>query len=298
MSLRPSFLPLAVAIASFGVPTPAFAECRLTIEPAQDDWAVRYDPYAQDVAIRQFDVAFYNGGDTPCEGTVSADLQGEQYGLSKIGGGERIAYALTDERNGTDITPLAGSGMRRPQDRPVSIAPGERLLIRFSFMPDTFSNMSAGNYVQNILLAVEDAFGAAIGQRPIVLSFDVVPTALIGLKGRFQRSGGAASIDLGELTPGQKSLGTSLYVLSTSGYRVTMSSQNAGRLRLGQSDWYVDYSLGLDNEQYDLSAASVLAQPSQSARADDYDLDVVIGDVAGRRAGAYSDTIVFTVAAM
>ena len=126
----------------------------------------------------------------------------------------------------------------------------------------------------------------------------MISTALIGLKGQFERSNGMARIDLGELQPGPRSLRTSLYVLSTAGYSVSITSDNAGQLRLGQSDWYVDYSLGLDNKRFDLTTVATVTQPSRRARADDYDLSVDIGSVEGKRAGEYSDTLTFTVAAL
>lgn len=298
MTLRHSALIAAAALATAGFATPALANCQLTIEPGQDEWLIRYDPFTQDIAQRQFDVSLLNRGDTPCEGVIRTDLQGEQYGLTQPGGGERIAYALIDERGGGDITPRAGRNARRLDARAVSIAPGERALVRFTFAPDTVAQLSAGNYSQNVFLAVEDAAGGALAQRPVTLSLNVISTALIGLKGQFQRSNGTARIDLGELQPGPRSLRTALYVLSTAGYSVSITSDNAGQLRLGQSDWYVDYSLALDNKRMDLRTVSTVTQTSRRARADDYDLSVDIGSVEGKRAGEYSDTLTFTVAAL
>lgn len=298
MTLRISAMMAAAAFAVVGFGSPAMANCQLTIEPGQDEWLIRHDPFTQDIAQRQFDVALFNRGDAPCEGVIRTDLRGEQFGLTQPRGGERVAYALIDERGGADITPRAGRNARRIDTRSISVAPGERSLVRFTFAPDTADRLSAGNYTQNLFLAVEDASGGALAQQPVTLSLNVISTALMGLKGQFQRSNGVANIDLGELQPGLRPLRTSLYVLSTAGYSVSVSSANAGQLRLGQSDWYVDYSLGLDNRWMDLKTVSTLTQPSQSARADDYDLSVEIGSVAGKRAGNYSDTVTFTISAL
>lgn len=298
MTLRHSAMIAVAMFTTAGFASPALADCQLTIEPGQTEWEIRYDPYTEDVAQRQFDVALLNRGETPCEGVIRTDLRGEQFGLTQMRTSDRVAYALIDERGGADITPRAGRNARRLDTRSISVAPGERALVRFTFAPDTAGRLSAGSYSQDVFLAVEDAAGTAMAQRPITLSLNVISTALMGLKGQFQRSNGVANIDLGELRSGLRPLRTSLFVLSTAGYSVSISSANKGQLRLGQTDWYVDYALGLDNRQMDLRTVSTLTQPSRSARADDYDLSVDIGSVAGKRAGKYSDTLTFTISAL
>ncbi len=298
MSFRSAALAVATLLAAVASTSQAHADCRLTIEPGQDQWTIRHDPFAQDAAQRQFDVALFNQGDSPCEGRIQIDLRGEQYGLAKAGEAGRIAYALIDERGGADVTPRSGRDARRLNARPVTLGPGERSLIRFTFVPDTGDRLSAGAYVQDAFISVEDAMGASMAERPVTLSLNVASAALMGLKGQFQRSNGMARIDLGDLQSGARSLRTSLFVLSTGGYSVSVTSDNGGRLRLGSSDWYVDYVLGLDNHVMDLTSGATLTKPSRRAQADDYDLSVDIGSVAGKRAGEYTDVLTFTVAAL
>src|SRR5690606_41702073 len=64
---------------------------------------------------------------------------------------------------------------------------------------------SQGLYTQQARIALEDDNGAIVGERPLTLGFEVIPAAVMGLKGEFQRSNGVARIDLGELTPDRKS---------------------------------------------------------------------------------------------
>src|SRR3546814_6879431 len=51
------------------------------------------------------------------------------------------------------------------------------------------------------------------------------------------------SLDLGTLEPGIRDLPLTLYVLSTGGYRVSVASENQGRLKLAGGQWFVDYRL-------------------------------------------------------
>ncbi|MFN3537835.1 MAG: hypothetical protein ACK4Y4_10340 [Brevundimonas sp.] len=272
--------------------------CSLSLQPSQDSWTIRYDPFAQDATQNQFDVAVVNQGDVRCSGTIRVDLSGEEYGLRMAGAPGRIPYALIDERDGADLTPRAGLNARRINAQPVALEPGERSLLRFTFVTAPGEVPAQGLHVQNARIALEDRSGVIVGERPLTLALDVVPAAVLGLKGEFQRSNGVARIDLGELTPGPKPLSAALYVMSTGGYRVSVGSANGGRLRMGATDWYVDYELEVGAHRMNLATPDGFEVVSRRARADDYPLSVRIGDVAGRRAGEYTDVITFTVAAL
>lgn len=276
----------------------ARADCLLTIDPVQDQWVVPYDPFTSEAAQRQFDVLLANSGDSTCSGSARIDLRGEQFGLASIEDDERVPYVLIEDRAGADITPRAGQSARRLNRQAVNLAPGERALLRFTFAAVPRDVLSSGLYAQDAFLSIEDANGVPMGERALTLGLRVASAAVMGLKGEFQRSNGVARIGLGELKSGDKPLSASLYVLSTGGYRVTVRSENDGRLRLGASEWYVDYALAVGKEAMDLSTEDSFSVLSRRARADDYPLSVRIGDVTGKRAGDYSDVLTFTVAAL
>lgn len=277
---------------------PASAACTLSIEPAQDQWVVRYNPYEDDAVQQRYDVAVVNTGTTDCVGSMRVDLRGEAYGMRQAGGQDRVAYALIDERSGADVTPRSGQGPRRFGAQPVRLAPGERGLIRFALAAAPEGDLARGFYSQTAYLSVIASDGEPMAERPVTLGVEVAASAVMGLKGEFQRSQGTATVDLGELSSGRRDLNTSLYVKSTGGYRVSVSSANRGRLRLANSNWYVDYRLALGAENMDLAQVDTLEVVSRRARNDSYPLAVSIGDVAGKRAGAYRDTLTFTVAAL
>ncbi len=299
MSIRPWILAgvatLGLALASGAA---AQQQCSFSVQPVEDQWIIRYDPFAGDALQRQFDVSVVNTGDRPCAGAVRAELAGEEYGLRSVDGRERIAYALVDERHGADVTPRTGANVPRLNAHPVALRPGERALLRFTFAADPTGTPSQGLYSQNVRLLLEHANGLVAGEHPVTLGLDVAAAAAIGLKGQFQRSNGVARIELGELAPGSRPLTAALYVMSTGGYRLSIRSANNGRLRLGATDWYVDYTVGLGDRRFDLESPGSIDVVSARARADDYPLSVNIGSVTGRRAGEYTDVVTFTVAAL
>ena len=290
----------AATVLLFGA-TPSLAQtsgCRLSIESGADRWLARFDPFDQDAAVQEFDVAVVNQGDAPCTAVSRVELRGEQFGLSHQDGGRRMPYALIDERGGADVTPRAGQSARRVGVRPLNLAPGERGLMRFSFTVAPSETLSAGLYSQNAFIELETADGQPLAEKPVTLSIEVPSAAVMGLKGEFHRTGGTATIDLGELTQGVRQLRTTLYVLSTAGYSVSVSSENRGRLRQGASEWYVPYGLALGDRQMDLPRGGRLDVVSRRARLDDYPLTVSLGSTVGKRAGDYSDTLTFTVSAL
>lgn len=299
-TLSKSFAAAAVLGLSALIPDQASAQdkCNLTIQPALDQWVIRYNPLEDEVAQRTFDVMLVNSGATPCNGNILASLQAEAFGLASPGGANRVRYTLVDvDYGGVDITPRSGESARR-SGTSISIKQGEQLPARITFAAFPEAGVAQGRYTQVANLFVEQANGTIHATRPVTLVLDLAAAAAIGLKGEFSRPNGTPVIDLGELTEGPRPLNTALYVHSTGGYRVSISSANRGRLRQGATAWYVDYNLKVGAQDINLQRTDTINVVSQTARRDDYPLTVRIGDVSGKRAGEYSDTLTFTVAAI
>lgn len=297
-SKKPLIFAFTLAMFSGVLANPAYADCQVMVEPAQSEWLIHYNPITEDEASRSFDLAITNTGDAPCMGQLQINLRGEAFGLGHNGVGDRVPYALIDEANGADLTPRTGQNARRINNRPVHLAPGERGLYRFNFAATTPDSLNEGLYSQEVFVAIENNDGHTLSERPLTLGVQVPAAALMGLKGRFSRSNGVAYIDLGELNEGVRDLGTSLFVLSTRGYRVSVTSENAGKLRLGVSDWYVAYDLNVGTQVMDTDGGGTFDVVSTRSRADSYPLSVNIKDVKGKRAGDYSDILTFTIAAL
>lgn len=276
----------------------AQAKCALTIESPLEQWTIRYNPLEDDVAQRQFDISLVNNGGTLCNGNIIAFLQNEPYGLRGAAGAPAVRYALVDETyGGVNITPVTGQRPRR-RGASVSVKQGERMPARLTFAAFPEVATAQGRYSQVVQLFLQQDNGQVHAVKPVTLVLDLAAAAAIGLKGEFSRPNGTPIIDLGELTEGARPLNTALYVHSTGGYRVSVTSANRGRLRQGATAWYVDYNLKVGAQDINLQRTDTINVVSQTARRDDYPLTVRIGDVSGKRAGEYSDTLTFTVAAI
>lgn len=278
-------------------PAAAHAACELSIEPLRTDITSRFDPFETDGLRETIEVRVSNRGTSECIGQFATSLEGEQFGLRSASDRRPVVYRLLDERSGRDVTPLAGRSLPA-NGGTIRLAPGGQSLEMVTFYAQTMQGLSQGRYSQVVDLGVVDAAGIYLARRPVTLSLDVVPSAMIGVKGEVQRSNGAAVVELGVLKPGRKELPLALYVASTGGYRVTVSSENAGRLKHRDAEWYVSYQMRMGRHPLHLDSPDSFEVASSRARLDDYPLDIILGATENRRAGIYSDTVTFTVAAL
>lgn len=284
---------MALSFMSVGA---ARAECRLTLTATHDNWVIRFDPYNQDMALSEFDLLLTNEGSEACIGTITTDSLGEPFGLMRAEDGTRIHYSLSEERSGTDVTPRTGISARRVGNPAISVGPGGRELVRFSLLVSPDAPLGDGEYTQSLSIGVASTDGLPLADKLVRVGVEVPAVAVMGLKGAVQRTSNGARIDLGELSEGRRALGASLYVLSTRGYVIGVSSDNRGQLRFGDTEWMIPYSLNLGGHDINLATGGEVRITSRRPRADDYGLSIVIGNMAHRRAGEYADTVRFSIA--
>lgn len=299
VSSRNSMLAAAAALGILALAGQASAQakCNLTLDPGADQWIIQYNPLEDDAAIRDFDLALVNTGATPCNGRFSVSLRGEPFGLGAPGTSVRVPYAMRDQQSGADLTPRSGtSGSVTGAQIHVPSEGRELGRIRVAVQPP--ANLAYGRYTQIAYIALQAANGDVHAERPVTLVLEAAPAAVIGLKGEFTRQNGIPTINLGDLSEGTRTLNASVYVHSTAGYRVSVTSQNLGKLRQAGTAWYIDYGLQMGARNVNLTAPYSFDVVSAQARNDDYPLTVQIGDTSGKRAGDYSDILTFTVAAI
>ncbi len=297
-----------LAAAMLSIPTLAAAappprpgnDCTITVRPDQGTWTVSgYDPFGGGAAEGVFAVHFTNSGSTACSFNPSFELSSPPFGLAQgNNNGHRIDYTLVDLTGGIDVTPSPSRPRPDTSFDRITLDPNQTETRLFRFAIDTSSITRDGMFSQDVLIGAQDGRFSIVGSAPVVLAFNVQSAARMSLAGSYTRTDGRAVVDLGELRPGRAPVVLQLNVSSTSGYDLTVSSLNQGRLRLASSDWTIPYSLAIGGQPVDLGGTAILPMPDRTGfRIDRLPIDVVIGGMESRRAGTYSDIISIAVAA-
>ncbi|MBD7940225.1 hypothetical protein [Brevundimonas guildfordensis] len=276
--------------------------CLLRIEPQLARWEIRgYDPYGGDAAFASFDIAWSNEGEAPCDGEVEVNTRGLPFGLrpdtGPSGRWSTLPYSLTDEYSAVDLTPVVGRSQSRP-GAAMTLQPGARVVRRYRFEVDVDQLSRDGLFEQTVQFAFRSKDNRITVDKLLVLALNVQPSAVMGLRGAFIRTDGGGRIELGELAEGGTNLPLQVWVKSTGGYRVAVSSRNKGRLVLAEdSSWWVPYRLSLGNRPINLGVGGQVESRTGTGLGEDaYDLQLQVGETARRRAGLYSDLIELTVA--
>lgn len=274
------------------------SDCIIRMNATPTSWMIQgYDPFGGTLPEGTFSVTYINDGTAECRFVPSFELDQPPFGLSE-GSGRPIRYALLNLTDTQDLTPRAGRSQRVPSQRDVALAPNESRTVLYKLVADPDDIHRAGVFTQDVTLEAQDASFRSIGGTRLVLGINVLPSARIGLAGAYTMSDGHAVVDLGELRQGTAPVPLQLRVNSTGGYDINVVSANAGRLRLGSSDWYVPYTVAIGGNTANLRGPSTISGPAEArGRRDSLPIEFVIGDVSDRRAGVYSDVITIAVTA-
>lgn len=299
------FLTVAAALTATSVlaqtspaATPGQTDCLVRMTAAPSTWMLRgYDPFDGETPQATFNVTFINDGGSECRFSPSFELTQQPFGLSK-GTGKPVGYALLDMTNSQDVTPRAGRSLRTASQREIVLAPNASKTLLYKLVANPDDVRDAGVFTQDIRIEAQDRSLQPLGGTQIVLGLEVLPSARIGLAGSYSMSDGHAVVDLGELSPGVVPALLHLRVSSTGQYDLQVTSANAGKLRLGASDWTVPYSVAIGGNAVNLSGVDRMSGPTGSGyRRDSLPIQFTVGDVGDRRAGVYSDVISISVTA-
>lgn len=272
--------------------------CALTIQSSTANWFIQgYDPLATAPPIGSYDVTFVNDGGSACAFDPVFMLDQDAFGLTPDNRQSRVAYTLLDIFSNTNATPVSGMTVNTATRRPVVVQPRSQQMVRYQFAVDETGLVADGLYSQRLTLsAVQRGSGDVLATKSLVVGVNVLPSAVIGLSGQFTRVGGQALIDLGELREGQAPVPLQLRVSSTRPYQIQFDSLNKGRLSLDGTRWQIPYSISVDQKSLSLASTAVYDSPHFGINADVLPLRFIVGNVAGVRAGTYSDTLTVTVA--
>lgn len=274
------------------------AACQLRIDSSASNWIIQgYDPFGSTSPIATFDLTFSNDGRAACAFNPVFLLDQESFGLTSEGRTGRIGYTLLDQFNNTNVTPTSGRTIQGVTTRPVVVTPGGQQIVRYQLAVNEDAIRADGSFTQRVTVSAEArGTGQQLASRSLVLGINVLPSAVLGLSGAYRRSGGQALVDLGDLTEGVSQVPLQLRVSSTRAYRVDVESRNQGQLQLVGTDWSIPYQLVIGNQTMPLTGISTYQSGGNGPMTDSLPMQFVIGSVAGKRAGVYTDLLTVSVA--
>lgn len=276
----------------------ARSDCALRIDSAATNWIIQgYDPFATTAPIGTFDVMFHNEGGAACAFDPIFVVDQEAFGLTQAGRTGRVTYTLLDQFSNSNATPVSGRTIARFTQRPVVVQPRGQQLVRFQFSADEDALIADGLYTQRVtLIAQEKGRSDALAMRSFVLGVNVLPSAVLGLSGQYRRNGGQALVDLGELSEGVARVPLNVTVASTRAYRLEFVSKNNGLLKMANTDWSVPYQLMVGESTLSLASTAKYTSTGKDPTRETLPMRFMIGSVAGKRAGLYSDLITVSIA--
>ena len=235
--------------------------CKLQIVANPSQWRMNgVDVFANDPTFASFDLQLINSGTADCTGRIALDTQGTPFGLS-ANGGRRIFYSIIDHATGADLTPRNGRSLPR-LGRVLVISAGGETLARYDVVVSS-AFPTDGIYSQQLFVEMADPNdGNVVAQHPVTLAANVPSSATIALSGNFTRVGGAADVDLGELSQGMVKVPLIVHIKSTRAYKITSSSENGGKLVLAGTGWSIPYKLSFAGNGVDPAGAPLSPRPA------------------------------------
>lgn len=295
--LRRLFAGLTVVLGLFLIAPQALAQAKCELEISTlSQWALVHDPFGDAQLGQTYELQYVNSGRTPCVGRLASVSTGAMAFLESRTSHIRVPFTLRDVSNNNNVTPgsadrLTGRTTQVPGD---GVGTGR---IQFTINPP--ADLPAGRYTRLVTLQFVMPNGDVHAMTDVLLVLEVKPSLIIGLAGEFSRVNGTPVLNLGQITQdGPVPLNARIYVRSSSSYQVTVTSRNGGTLNHDLAGWSIPYGLTLGGQQINLGAPHVVTSREDRARVDDYPLGIQLRDVAGKRAGRYSDVINFTVTAI
>lgn len=279
------------------LPTAAQAAC----EPAFVDGSntVRLDPpVSLDDAqlIETFVVRVRNSGDEPCVLRLGVGRD--------IPGGPRQfpTYSLNGPNGKVPVPSLSGAANNGGFGNEFTVPAGGQIAIPYDVRMKIGWGSEAGMFTEDLAFQLFDTRP----ERPVLtqmtqLLLEIPKVALIRFAGA-NGVGGPALINMGPLSTSgpTRSPPFALRILSTSGYRMNLTSDNSGSLRQAGGAYLIPYELSIGGKQLDLAGAGVPIQSTRhtSSVGDVHPVNIVVQPDPEYPAGEYSDRVTVTVTAI
>lgn len=290
---------------------PAFAGvCGLSIVASSLslDWDLSWGVHAISITVSKtnpaactFGLGFSKGGSASYTRRATSGGNNLVYQVYQDNGGSKVLKDAPDIATANDVIMVTMAAGANPQT----------LLYYFDvpFVSATTPAMvPAGTYTDSFdIHAYEGAVPASFAAPPdasaaVGVTINVpkmVEVSLVDTGGVFQDSATTKSIELGNLSTGQSSR-FDLRIRTNSGYVVTATSANTGKMKHATKNLFIPYTFSVNNVAADMTGVVPVLNGSGSSPLTGlgYPCKIVIGAVGPTAvAGTYSDTILITTTA-
>ncbi len=302
-------------IATMGFPRRAGAACVVLLAPTAAARAACTGQVLIDPTVRPLVYDPFQPGDSVMQGTVRVRQEGEEECRLRLGfyrsPDADVAMRQTSGARvgeGALRYELTGNGRRLVSDWPQNSAPpvflvlpplagaGQSVEARYQLRIPRGQLAAPGSYADEIELRAYELDGnSPLALRALDLEAEIAPVVSLNLVGADVSSPFAYTMDFGVLETGERrSVG--IEARSNGRYRLRVSSREGGVLRLDPpfETWTIAYSASLGGRRLDFPGTVGTYAPTAATGAV-LPLQVVIGDVADKRAGIYRDEIAISI---
>lgn len=283
---------LSLALAGL-MPTAAAAECIPSFAGAPNVIEIHPDAnFGRGQLAERFAIRLRNDGDSPCQLklTVGRDVTGST--------GWFPDYVLTGP-GGVVSAPVPGATPGGAATVPVVIPAGREVSIPYQLRANVGWGDRSGDYTTSMLFALSDKENpATIASQRTELHLNIPAMASIRFAGAGAGADGSARLDLGQLTPNMinRSPPFAVRVLSTSGYRLQVTSENSGALVRNGGMERLPYVMTIGGHRMNAAGGGAISRGTHtSPKGDLFPVAVTVRPSADQHAGDYSDRVTVAV---
>lgn len=275
------------------IPTTAAAECIPSFASGPDVIEIYTDAnFNRGQLIERFAIRLRNDGDSLCQLnlTVGRDVTGSL--------GWFPDYVLTGP-GGVVSAPVPGASPGGTATAPVVIPAGREVSVSYQIRANVGWGDRSGDYATSMLFALSSRGSSTeIASQRTELRLTIPATAAIRFAGAGAGAKGSARLDLGQLTPNMinRSPPFAVRVLSTSAYRLEVTSENSGALvRTGGME-RLPYAMTIGGHRMDVAGGGSISRGTHtSPKGDLFPVAVTVRPDADQHAGDYSDRVTVAV---
>lgn len=289
---------IALTIAAFMTTPPAHAEtCQFRVEDLPPTVPLPYDSFSPSHAPATLKFRVSNPQAEACQARLA---------LVDSTDNTVSSWVLRDTDLKLELRPRSGvTRSSIPDHFDLSISGGQSADVEFDVVVLQEAVVPAGTYNERLFLNLYQSDGSGTKEQiPISLSLSSIPRAQLnisGTRGEFGAGGTVSVVDFGPAETG-KARHVYIQTRANAASRLSFRSANRGRLALlGQSEDgpFLEYKASFDGQTVDLSTVSfrdINLPYDYSGLA--FELNLVLGEVAGARAGTYSDEITIEISTL